>query len=1083
MTLAEVSLNGIEFTIKGSTDSASDSIKKLTKDLNELKEAMKSSQGVNGLASALKKLENVNSTMLIVAKNVLEDISKLDFSNIQQAASGIKDIAAAAREISNIGKGGDKKPDILPNVDNGGKTPYYPNLFDYAILGAKQFWHWLGRVKNGVFMVASEMGKLAAVGAKGAFSALLAPMKKFASSVSGVASSLKGVVGGFKRIMGYRIIRSIIKEITQGFSEGIKNLYGWSSLFTGAMYQVGGVGKSFKEVMDGIATSTLYLKNSVAAAAAPFISALAPAIDYVIDKAVALLNVINQLMALFSGATSWNKAIKKTQEYGDAVGGAGGAAKEALKYLAPFDELNRLPDDKNGGGGGGSGTDYSGMFEESTEFLEGLKDFADSLKEKINAGDWQGVGVLIGEKINGIIDFLEDGNYFATTGARIGTAINAWFTTKYWTLETINFGHIGGDIATAFNNMVENIDFDIIGRSITQKFTILGDLIVSAVNTINWREVGNSIGDLIRGAFDQLSNWLDGIDWQTFGYNLWQDLKDVVEGLNFTAIAESLMRLLGTAFGAATAIVGNFVNQVWEDIKGYFEQYLPDGWDSTGGEIIAGIFKGITDALLNVGTWIAEHVFQPLFNGIKSAFGIASPASTMIEPGRMIGEGILEGLLQPFKNIAAWIDEHIVQPIKDALKNFKISDLIFGGDDSGNSSGNDGWLSGIFGGSLDIEAVVTSVKDNVPTAKKVIDKVKGIFGSTDKGASLTASDKQIPAQAKFTSFIKNFTSGMLTSGGSPIIGAQAKFASFIKAFTGSTATSSGSPIFGSVAKFVGRQLNFTGDKTSSGNPIFKSLANFYGRQLNFSGDTTSSGNPIFKSIANFSGRQLNFSGDTTSAGNPIFRSIANFTGRQYDNLNTIFGSTANFISWLTGWGGNPSLDSYAEFIDQWWKYGTPSMPVYADLQYTGGTHSGYGTYTYAKGGAYYGGVWHDIPQAANGGSFHGTLFYAGENGAEVVGHAGGRTEVLNRSQLAATMYAAVRSAMSEIAFNVSAPSMATGTADDGANEDTLYRAFLRALNDSDVADRPIELDGNTLYSSMVNRNRQNTRLTGVNALA
>ena len=124
MTLAEVSLNGIEFTIKGSTDSASDSIKKLTKDLNELKEAMKSSQGVNGLASALKKLENVNSTMLVVAKNVLEDISKLDFSNIQQAADGIRDIAAAAREISNIGKGGGKKPDILPNVDNGGKTPY-----------------------------------------------------------------------------------------------------------------------------------------------------------------------------------------------------------------------------------------------------------------------------------------------------------------------------------------------------------------------------------------------------------------------------------------------------------------------------------------------------------------------------------------------------------------------------------------------------------------------------------------------------------------------------------------------------------------------------------------------------------------------------------------------------------------------------------------------------------------------------------------------------------------------------------------------------------------------------------------------
>lgn len=1010
MTLAEVSLNGIEFTIKGSTDSASDSIKKLTKDLNELKEAMKSSRGINGLASALTKLENVNSTMLIVAKNVLTDISKLRFENIREAADGIRDIAIAAKAIADMGKE-DKKPEIVP--DN--KTPYYPNIFDYVIVGAKQFWHLLGRVKSGVSMVASEMARFAAIGAKGAFSAMLAPMKKFASSVSGVASSLKGVVGGFKRIIGYRIIRSIIKEITQGFSEGIKNLYGWSSLFTGAMYQVGGVGKSFKEVMDGIATSTLYLKNSVAAAAAPFISALAPAIDYVIDKAVALLNVINQLMALFSGATSWNKAIKKTQEYGDAVGGAGGAAKEALKYLAPFDELNRLPDDKNGGGGGGSGTDYSGMFEEQTEFLEGLKDFADSLKEKINAGDWQGVGVLIGEKINGIIDFLEDGDYFATTGARIGTAINAWFTTKYWTLETINFGHIGGDIATSFNNMVENIDFEIIGRSITQKFTILGDLIVSAVNTINWREVGDSIGDLIRGAFDQLSDWLDGIDWQTFGYNLWYDLKSVVEGLNFTAIAESLMRLLGTAFGAATAIVGNFVNQVWQDIKGYFEQYLPNGWDSTGSEIIAGIFQGITNALSSVGTWIAEHVFQPLFNGIKSAFGIASPASTMIEPGKMIGEGILEGLLQPFNNIAAWVDEHIVEPIKNALKNFSIKNLIFGGDDSGSSSsGNDGWLSGIFGGTLDLEANVTSVKDSVPLGQKIIDGVKGIFGSTDK-TGLTENQKTINTISKFAWSRDGLDESRRT-------------VKTVSAFS------------------------WVRDKLTEAKKTFKTIS-----QFSWSRDKLTEDRRTIGTISKFS-----WARDNLSDGQKTFGSYAQMIG-----------------TWWASWLGidDKTLDARAAMSNPYWSGGTPTMTVYADLQYTGGARG----YSMASGGAYYGNRWHSIPQAASGGQFHGTLFWAGEQGAEVVGHAGGRTEVLNRSQLAATMYAAVHSAMSGIAFNVSAPSVATGTADDGANEDMLYRAFLRALNDADN-DITVDLDGTAIYKSVVKRNRMEKARTGLNPM-
>jgi protein-tyrosine-phosphatase len=48
---------------------------------------------------------------------------------------------------------------------------------------------------------------------------------------------------------------------------------------------------------------------------------------------------------------------------------------------------------------------------------------------------------------------------------------------------------------------------------------------------------------------------------------------------------------------------------------------------------------------------------------------------------------------------------------------------------------------------------------------------------------------------------------------------------------------------------------------------------------------------------------------------------------------------------------------------------------------------------------------------------HGSLFLAGEAGPEIVGHVGGRTEVLNKSQIAATMYEAVRSAMTGITID------------------------------------------------------------------
>ena len=81
------------------------------------------------------------------------------------------------------------------------------------------------------------------------------------------------------------------------------------------------------------------------------------------------------------------------------------------------------------------------------------------------------------------------------------------------------------------------------------------------------------------------------------------------------------------------------------------------------------------------------------------------------------------------------------------------------------------------------------------------------------------------------------------------------------------------------------------------------------------------------------------------------------------------------------------------------------------------------------------------------------------------------------------MYSAVRSAMASTAFRISAtPNPSYNTTDGAGNEDALYRAFRRALDETDFGG-DVELDGQTLYRAMVNRNRQNTRLTGVNAMA
>ena len=90
----------------------------------------------------------------------------------------------------------------------------------------------------------------------------------------------------------------------------------------------------------------------------------------------------------------------------------------------------------------------------------------------------------------------------------------------------------------------------------------------------------------------------------------------------------------------------------------------------------------------------------------------------------------------------------------------------------------------------------------------------------------------------------------------------------------------------------------------------------------------------------------------------------------------------------------------------------------------------------------------NLPHYAGGTTdAHGTLFVAGEAGPEILGHIGGRTEILNQSQLAATMFAAVRSAMGGVKI---AATFYNGDASESSEADyeMMYRAMYDAFTDA-----------------------------------
>ena len=161
---------------------------------------------------------------------------------------------------------------------------------------------------------------------------------------------------------------------------------------------------------------------------------------------------------------------------------------------------------------------------------------------------------------------------------------------------------------------------------------------------------------------------------------------------------------------------------------------------------------------------------------------------------------------------------------------------------------------------------------------------------------------------------------------------------------------------------------------------------------------------------------------------------ANFTTKNDNISNRNFGGmSAGFKDfWLQrGWSWDIK-GMYAGFKDWWlqkgWSWDIKGMNAVFwsnEVKWHPSWYKIYGMIavfngnSQAKGGVFSGGSWKSLPQYAGGGSpTHGTIFAAGENGAEIVGTVGGRTEVLNKSQIAMAIYNAVRSAMQGFGMDI-----------------------------------------------------------------
>lgn len=304
----------------------------------------------------------------------------------------------------------------------------------------------------------------------------------------------------------------------------------------------------------------------------------------------------------------YNTAASGAENLASATQDAAEATKEAEKaakgYLSPLDEIHKIGEedievpeiekvkdtvgDTSGAGNIASvPVDYGELAKGQTAIDE-LSDKFSGLYDLLKKGDWEGLGRSMASGINAGLRKIYDALDWNKIGPKITKVTDAFTRTINSMVENIDWDLMGRVVgrginllAKTFNQLTDpktGINFEAIGRSLS---TALRGMLAE----VDWRELGNAIGNWFMISWNTFKGFVDDM-WRTSdltGLNGWQELgRSLAEGV--AGLFEKIdFKKIGITLAKA-------FNGIFETLKSFVLEMNNNGtWDKIAKNIYTGL--------------------------------------------------------------------------------------------------------------------------------------------------------------------------------------------------------------------------------------------------------------------------------------------------------------------------------------------------------------------------------------------------------------------------------------------------------------------------------------------------------------